>query len=55
MEDAISVTVIATGFNADGKPIKKNDDNVLTDDKNTTEDEDDDDDTFYDIMSIFNK
>ena len=55
MEDAISVTVIATGFNADGKPVKKNDDNVLTDDKNTTEDEDDDDDTFYDIMSIFNK
>ncbi len=55
MEDAISVTVIATGFNADGKPVKKNDDNVLTDDKNTTEDDDDDDDTFYDIMSIFNK
>ena len=66
MEDAISVTVIATGFNADGQIAKKN----LTDavssasapvvakeePKSTTKDKtDDDDDTFYDIMSIFNK
>ena len=66
MEDAISVTVIATGFNADGQIAKKN----LTDAvssasapvvakeelKSTTKDKtDDDDDTFYDIMSIFNK
>ena len=65
-EDAISVTVIATGFNADGQIAKKN----LTDavssasapvvakeePKSTTKDKtDDDDDTFYDIMSIFNK
>ena len=64
MEDAISVTVIATGFNADGQIAKKN----LTDavssasapvaakeePKSTTKDKtDDDDDTFYDIMSIF--
>ena len=58
MEDAISVTVIATGFNADGTAAKaKDDDNVLvdnTDDKKDNTD-DDDDDTFYDIMSIFNK
>ena len=54
MEDAISVTVIATGFNADGKPSKKADDSVIadTDSKDSSED---DDDTFYDIMSIFNK
>lgn len=66
MEDAISVTVIATGFNADGQIAKKN----LTDavssasapvvakeePKPATKDKtDDDDDTFYDIMSIFNK
>ena len=66
MEDAISVTVIATGFNADGQIAKKN----LTDavssasapvaakeePKSTAKDKtDDDDDTFYDIMSIFNK
>ncbi|MGN0489515.1 MAG: cell division protein FtsZ [Ruminococcus sp.] len=55
MEDSISVTVIATGFNADGKPAASDDDNVIveTDSKDTTED--DEDDTFYDIMSIFNK
>lgn len=55
MEDSISVTVIATGFNADGKPASSDDDNVIveTDSKDTTED--DEDDTFYDIMSIFNK
>ena len=54
LEDAISVTVIATGFNADGKPAASDDDNVIVenDDKYSTDDEDD---TFYDIMSIFNK
>ena len=54
LEDAISVTVIATGFNADGKPAASDDDNVIVenDDKDSTDDEDD---TFYDIMSIFNK
>ena len=54
MEDAISVTVIATGFNADGKPSKKADDSVIAD-TSSKDNEDDDDDTFYDIMSIFNK
>jgi cell division protein FtsZ len=57
MEDSISVTVIATGFNADGKTnSSSDDDNVIvenSDSKETTEE--DDDDTFYDIMSIFNK
>ncbi len=56
MEDSISVTVIATGFNADGKNTASDDDNVIvenTDSKDTTEE--DEDDTFYDIMSIFNK
>jgi cell division protein FtsZ len=57
MEDSISVTVIATGFNADGKTnSSSDDDNVIvenSDSKETTEE--DEDDTFYDIMSIFNK
>ncbi len=62
MEDEISVTVIATGFNGDdngtkvpsaaaaktAKPSAKKDDRKKSVD-------DDDDDTFYDIMSIFNK
>jgi cell division protein FtsZ len=65
MEDAISVTVIATGFNADGQLAKKKleaaNDSVFAPEKKetvsaTTQDKtDDDDDTFYDIMSIFNK
>lgn len=53
MEDAISVTVIATGFNADGKPVAKVDDSVIAEDD--AKDDEDEDDTFYDIMSIFNK
>ncbi len=56
MEDSINVTVIATGFNADGKTTSSDDDNVIaenTDTKDKTEE--DEDDTFYDIMSIFNK
>ncbi|MBQ1436483.1 MAG: cell division protein FtsZ, partial [Ruminococcus sp.] len=63
MNDEMSVTVIATGFNADGqverpKPVIDNvivdtpDDKASTATKDKT---DDDDDTFYDIMSIFNK
>jgi cell division protein FtsZ len=59
MDDAISVTVIATGFNADGKAAVKpaDDDNIFIDDdiKDKDSTDDDDDDTFYDIMSIFNK
>ena len=63
MEDAISVTVIATGFNADGQVAKKKLENesVFTDkredekSKSTKDKTDDEDDTFYDIMSIFNK
>ena len=65
MEDAISVTVIATGFNADSQVAKKKvEDSFLTEEKKPTpapaekskkDVTDDDDDTFYDIMSIFNK
>ena len=66
MEDAISVTVIATGFNADGQIAKKNLTEAVSsasapvaakeEPKPATKDKtDDDDDTFYDIMSIFNK
>lgn len=57
MEDAISVTVIATGFAADGSTMKKKaDDNVVVDSAPASEKvEEDEDDTFYDIMSIFNK
>ncbi|MDD5795572.1 MAG: cell division protein FtsZ [Oscillospiraceae bacterium] len=58
MEDAISVTVIATGFAADGSSIKaKADDNVVVDSTPAKAEkvEEDEDDTFYDIMSIFNK
>ena len=58
MDDAISVTVIATGFNADGTAEKKapSADEHVIDETNSSskKDEDDDDDTFYDIMSIFN-
>ena len=61
MEDEISVTVIATGFNADENAIKKNAP-LLKDapksepkEKKRVIDKEDDDDTFYDIMSIFNK
>ena len=64
MNDELSVTVIATGFNAEGQVAKKtlesesviieNDDRKTS--TNTTVDKtDDEDDTFYDIMSIFNK
>ena len=63
MNDELSVTVIATGFNADGQVAKKKleDESVIieNDDRKTssksTMDKTDDDDTFYDIMSIFNK
>ena len=64
MDDEMSVTVIATGFNADGQPnkeTKKSDanDSVIVenkDDTTSTKDKtEDEDDTFYDIMSIFNK
>ena len=65
MEDAISVTVIATGYNADSQVAKKKvEDSFLTEEKKPTsapaekskkDVTDDDDDTFYDIMSIFNK
>ena len=61
MEDEISVTVIATGFNGDkdedkipAKPVTAP---VSSTPASTPapKAEDDDDDTFYDIMSIFNK
>lgn len=68
MDDEMSVTVIATGFNADGNPkknVKTADtasiDSVIADDKkdavptSTKDKTEEDDDTFYDIMSIFNK
>ena len=64
MQDEMSVTVIATGFNGDGQLAKKKLENESViidkgDDKsvsNSTKDKtDDEDDTFYDIMSIFNK
>lgn len=61
MEDAISITVIATGFGSDGKPMKaeKSSDAIASDSKTADSKaekvEEDDDDTFYDIMSIFNK
>ena len=68
MDDEMSVTVIATGFNADGNPKKNvktadtaNVDSVIADDKkdavptSTKDKTEEDDDTFYDIMSIFNK
>ena len=65
MEDEMSVTVIATGFNGDGQMAKKKLENESViidrdDDKSAskyTKDktDDDEDDTFYDIMSIFNK
>ena len=64
MQDEMSVTVIATGFNGDGQMAKKKLENESViiekdDDKsasNSTKDKtDDEDDTFYDIMSIFNK
>ena len=64
MEDEMSVTVIATGFNGDGQIAKKKLENesviVDKDDdapvSNSTKDKTvDEDDTFYDIMSIFNK
>ena len=64
MNDEMSVTVIATGFNADGQVAKSKlvSENVIVDNtpedktsKATTDKTDDEDDTFYDIMSIFNK
>lgn len=64
MQDEMSVTVIATGFNGDGQIAKKKLENesviVEKDDdksasKSTRDKTDDEDDTFYDIMSIFNK
>ena len=58
MEDEISVTVIATGFNGDDDKSKsttasKSKPSPKKEEKKA--DDDDDDDTFYDIMSIFNK
>ena len=66
MNDEMSVTVIATGFNggAPAPAMKPVVDNVIVDSpvvedntssKATKDTTDDDDDTFYDIMSIFNK
>lgn len=58
MEDEISVTVIATGFNGDAdestssRPLLKEKKSPAKEEKKP---QDDDDDTFYDIMSIFNK
>ncbi|MGN1127003.1 MAG: cell division protein FtsZ [Ruminococcus sp.] len=60
MEDEISVTVIATGFNGDDNSASDDKKPALKDAKTSpkkevkTQDEDEDD-TFYDIMSIFNK
>ena len=53
MDDAINVTVIATGFNGEGKPAAKADEHIISEPDNKKTDDDDDD--FYDIMSIFNK
>lgn len=63
MEDEISVTVIATGFNGDkdedkipAKPVTATAPVSSTPASTPApKTEDDDDDTFYDIMSIFNK
>lgn len=67
MEDEISVTVIATGFNAEeeksindvaSKDIKadsKDSKNEKKSSKATKDESVDEDETFYDIMSIFNK
>ena len=63
MEDEISVTVIATGFNGDkdedkipAKPVTATAPVSSTPASTPAPKvEDDDDDTFYDIMSIFNK
>ncbi|MGN0476358.1 MAG: cell division protein FtsZ [Ruminococcus sp.] len=60
MEDEISVTVIATGFNGDDSKIADDKKPALKDAKSSAKKEvkpqdDDEDDTFYDIMSIFNK
>ena len=60
MEDEISVTVIATGFNGDDASVSDDRKPALKDAKKSAKKEvkpqdDDEDDTFYDIMSIFNK
>ncbi|MBQ9673817.1 MAG: cell division protein FtsZ [Ruminococcus sp.] len=60
MEDEISVTVIATGFNGDDDDDKKVAEPSFAKPaaapaKKEKKKIDDDDDTFYDIMSIFNK
>lgn len=56
MEDAISVTVIATGFNADGKTASNTENSVIVENEESKDSTDEDeDDTFYDIMSIFSK
>ena len=64
MEDAISVTVIATGFNAEEQIAKSTIENnsIFAPEKadkkptaSTKDKTDDEEDTFYDIMSIFNK
>ena len=60
MEDEISVTVIATGFNGDDTRVSDDRKPALKDAKKSAKKEvkpqdDDEDDTFYDIMSIFNK
>lgn len=60
MEDEISVTVIATGFNGDDTRVSDDRKPAFKDAKKSAKKEvkpqdDDEDDTFYDIMSIFNK
>ncbi len=57
LEDAINVTVIATGFNGDGKPAvpASADEHIINEPEDEKDKDDDDDDSFYDIMSIFNK
>ena len=52
MKDEISVTVIATGFPADGAKVTKKSADAVAAKAEKTEEEDD---NFYDIMSIFNK
>lgn len=57
MEDEISVTVIATGFNNEvkAKPVEAAKKEETAESKTEKEEVIDEDDTFYDIMSIFNR
>lgn len=63
LDDEMNVTVIATGFNAEGQIAKNRlEESVIVENKDsvpasasTKDKTEDDDDTFYDIMSIFNK